>query len=182
MPALILQQEKLDKEQPDNIDALTTVDKYGTVIVHRTSYKPEFCNTAIAILSDPGNSIAHLGVALGYSRVTIKNWMKRYPDFREAIIQGLEIGKAQFLTKMNRAAWEPSKDVNNNLINILARNLYGIDADSGPAVIINNNGSDGNLAEGETSNLYAAALEAEDGNAQEFDEDEDIEVEVDKDE
>jgi len=101
-------------------------------------YKPEFCQIAYDILSSDGlKTKAHLCAAFHCSKPTIVSWVKKYPDFREAVECGLAAGEKIFRQKCQANAFSPSRDVNNGLIKMLAANVYGIKEEATPAVVVN---------------------------------------------
>lgn len=100
-------------------------------------YKPEYCQLAYDILSSgPLKTKAHLCVAFQCSKPTIVSWVKRYPEFREAVEAGLAAGEKKFRDKTYNHAFEPQAQVNNGLIKLLAANVYGIKEEVTPTVVI----------------------------------------------
>jgi len=65
--------------------------------------------------------------------------MKKFPEFNEAVVTGMEIGKMKWRDRIASNAFLPSANVNNGLIKLLSSNVYGIKEDIEPVVIINNN-------------------------------------------
>lgn len=110
--------------------------KYGEY-----SYQEYYCEIVFDLLSsdDGAKTKAHCCKALLCSKTTLLRWMKKYPEFNEAVISGLDIGKARWREKIRQHAFSPSSEVNNGLIKLLSSNVYGIKEDAEPVVIINNN-------------------------------------------
>jgi hypothetical protein len=108
----------------------------------KTTYKPSYDKIVLNLLASEGKTKAHCCNALRCSPVTLDKWIRDNPSFRAAIETGLEIGKMMFMKKIQDHAFEPSKQVNNGLIKLLASNIYGIRED--PQVIINNENSQTN--------------------------------------
>jgi len=133
----------------------------GDDIIRDDQYQDCYCDVALHILSEPGNNIYTLSTQLGYTKATIYDWARKYPKFKVAVQQGMEMGKVAYMRKMYDAAWVPSRDVNTVLIRVLGKHLYGIDDTPQIADTPGANGSGGLLAEGETSRLYLDLLPAE---------------------
>lgn len=108
----------------------------------KSKYNPEtYPKIAYEVLSKKAmQSKSHLGVALRCAKSTIILWMKRYPEFKEAVEKGLSDGEAKFRDKLKKHAFIPSSQVNNGLIKLMAANVYGIKEEA-PTVIINNTNS-----------------------------------------
>lgn len=96
-----------------------------------TTYDPSYPQIAYDILSsEPFKTKSHLCKAFHCSKPTLIRWMRKYKLFLEAVECGLAAGEARFRDKAELKAWLPNKDVNNGLIQMLARNVYGIAKDS----------------------------------------------------
>lgn len=54
-----------------------------------STYKPEYCEIAIRVLSD-GESLAAVCCELDISRPTLYTWRETFPEFDEAIAKGLQ--------------------------------------------------------------------------------------------
>jgi len=110
--------------------------QYGTY-----SYKPEYCDIVFKLLSSGSKckTKSHCCYALHCTKNTLINWMKKFPEFKQAIESGLEIGAVKWRNKIRKHAFEPAAGVNNGLIKLLSSNVYGIKEDAEPAVVINNN-------------------------------------------
>lgn len=107
----------------------------------RPKYNPDtFPKIAFDVLSSkPMQTKCHLCVALQCSMVAISTWEKKYPDFGDAIRDGLAHGEAKFRDKLAEHAFQPQAKVNNGLIKLLASNVYGIKEDTPTVVVQNNN-------------------------------------------
>lgn len=105
-----------------------------------TTYKTEYAEMAFKLLSsdDGAKTKSHVCAALYVSKNGLLQWMKKYPEFNEAIITGLEIGSQKWRDKIRKHAFEPTANVNNGLIKLLSSNVYGIKEDSEPTVVIHN--------------------------------------------
>lgn len=109
--------------------------KYGEY-----SYQEYYCDIVFELLSsdDGAKTKAHCCKALLCSKTTLLRWMKKYPEFNEAVISGLNIGAARWREKIRKHAFSPSSEVNNGLIKLLSSNVYGIKEDVEPVVVIHN--------------------------------------------
>jgi len=105
------------------------------------SYKPEYAEIVYKLLSESNTAKtkSHLCFALQCSKTTLLHWMKKFPEFNEAVVTGMEIGKMKWRDRIASNAFLPSANVNNGLIKLLSSNVYGIKEDIEPVVIINNN-------------------------------------------
>jgi acyl-CoA synthetase (AMP-forming)/AMP-acid ligase II len=105
------------------------------------AYLPEYVEIVYKLLSesDTAKTKSHLCYALQCSKDTLLRWMKKFPEFNEAVVTGMEIGKMKWRDRIAENAFEPSATVNNGLIKLLSSNVYGIKDDAEPVVIINNN-------------------------------------------
>jgi hypothetical protein len=114
------------------------ITKYGT-----THYKPEYAAACFKLLagSNMAKTKSHCCALLQCSKPTLLKWMKKYPEFGQAINDGLEIGKTKWRNKIAKHAWEPSAQVNNGLIKLLSANVYGIKDESEANIVINNTNS-----------------------------------------
>jgi len=109
--------------------------KFGTY-----SYKPEYNEIVFKLLSTgtQARTKSHCCNALQCSKTTLIRWMKKFPEFNQAIESGLEIGEMKWRNKIRKHAFNPSSEVNNGLIKLLSSNVYGIKEDDSPTVIIHN--------------------------------------------
>lgn len=109
--------------------------KYGEY-----SYQEYYCDIVYELLSsnDGAKTKAHCCKALLCSKPTLLRWMKKYPEFNEAVVSGMNIGKARWRDKLRKHAFSPTAEVNNGLIKLLSSNVYGIKEDSEPTVVIHN--------------------------------------------
>lgn len=60
-----------------------------------SNYKPEYCETAVEVLSK-GKSLAAVCVACGCCRATLYNWRDSHPEFARAINFGLQHAQARW--------------------------------------------------------------------------------------
>ena len=154
----VINDEQYAKEYKVAIQTLPN----GTVVTHPDNYKPEYDQIAYDTMNQSAGTITHVCVALHCSKQTIGRWIKRHPTFREAINAGRLEGEVKFRQKIIDNAFEPTSNVNNGLIKLLANNVHGIE-DVAPNIVINNNNSQSqSQASGkETSQLYKDAIDAE---------------------
>lgn len=105
-----------------------------------STYDPSYDKIAYDLLStsDSAKTKAHLCRAFHCSKPTLLNWMKKNPSFKEAVEKGLDIGCSRFMDRIAKHAFEPTSNVNNGLIKLLAGHVYGVREDDGPTVVINN--------------------------------------------
>lgn len=142
MPAEQLPDHVTSKDQ-EPLDIVYTpiekarLQKYGT-----TSYKPEYAVEVFKMLSSSSmaKTKAHCCALLQCSKPTLLNWMKKYPEFNDAVTAGLKIGEVKWRNKIQRHAFQPTSKVNNGLIKLLSANVYNIKDDSEAAnvTVINN--------------------------------------------
>jgi len=94
-------------------------------------YKTEYAGIAYDLLakSDEAKTKSHLCRALQCTRLTLLAWMRRHPEFKEAVEAGLQIGEANWRDRIAKYAFEPTSMVNNGLIKLLSSNVYGIQGD-----------------------------------------------------
>ena len=91
-----------------------------------TKYKPEYCDLAETLLGQDRPMCA-VAAALGVHRGTLRDWKKKYPEFSTAVSRGWTKGKALFMEKVAKAAWDADTyKVNNRLVWLLAMNQYGM--------------------------------------------------------
>lgn len=139
---------------------------YDSVLYHQCNYKREYDKIAYEVMKEPGATLRHVAAALHTSIENLKkHWFVKYPSLLKACEVGLEQGQAAYLTKVQTAAFMPSKDVNNTLIIGLAKVAYGIDLATGTQnkvnLTINNNAgqqAENMEVEDETGKLYQDAL------------------------
>lgn len=93
-----------------------------------TKYKPEYCLMVYKLLgeSDEAKTICHATTALQCSTPTFSSWRKKYPEFDQAVREGLKAGEQKWRAKLREHAFEPSARVNNGLIKLLSSNVYGM--------------------------------------------------------
>jgi len=58
-------------------------------------YKPEYCETAVEVLSQ-GKSLAAVCVACGVCRSTLYNWRDAHPDFKSALSFGVQVSQSHW--------------------------------------------------------------------------------------
>lgn len=106
----------------------------------QSTYKPEYAKLAFNLLSrsTTAKNKSHLCAAFKCSRPTLTRWLKTHPEFNEAVVSGLEIGKSKWFTKLATHAFKPSVQVNNGLIKLLSAHVYGIKDDAEMNVVVNN--------------------------------------------
>ena len=104
------------------------------------SYLPEYAEIVYKLLSESNTAKtkSHLCYALQCPKTTLLRWMKKFPEFNEAVVSGMEIGKMKWRDRIASNAFLPSANVNNGLIKLLSSNVYGIKEDASPTVIIHN--------------------------------------------
>lgn len=105
------------------------------------AYLPEYAEIVYELLSesDTAKTKSHLCNALQCSKDTLLRWMKKFPEFNEAVVSGMEIGKMKWRDRIAKHAFSPTAEVNNGLIKLLSSNVYGIKDDAEPVVVIHNN-------------------------------------------
>lgn len=110
--------------------------KFGTY-----SYKPEYCDIVFKLLSTGSQckTKSHCCNALHCTRPTLTRWINEFPEFKQSMESGLELGAVNWRNKIRKHAFEPTANVNNGLIKLLSSNVYGIKEEVEPAVVINNN-------------------------------------------
>jgi hypothetical protein len=81
--------------------------------------------------------LTDVAVALDCSTEALIQWRKKFPDFNKMVKKGLAVGEAKFREKLRKHSFKPQGNVNNGLIKMLARNVYGISEEE-PRIIINN--------------------------------------------
>lgn len=104
------------------------------------AYLPEYAEIVYELLSESNTAKtkSHLCYALQCSKDTLLRWMKKFPEFNEAVVSGMEIGKMRWRERIAEHAFKPSSEVNNGLIKLLSSNVYGIKEDVEPTVVIHN--------------------------------------------
>jgi hypothetical protein len=91
-----------------------------------TKYKPEYCDLAETLLGQD-KPMCSVAAALGVHRGTLRDWKKKYSQFSTAVSRGRTNGKALFMEKVAKAAWDADTyKVNNRLVWLLAMNQYGM--------------------------------------------------------
>jgi len=105
------------------------------------AYKIEYAEIVYKLLSesDTAKTKSHLCSALQCSKDTLLRWMKKFPEFNEAVVSGMEIGKMKWRDRIAKHAFSPTAEVNNGLIKLLSSNVYGIKDDAPATVVIQNN-------------------------------------------
>lgn len=114
------------------------------------SYEENYCELAYEILSSTACATkADLCVAFHCSKPTIVRWIRTYPKFREAVECGLAAGEKIFRRKIADHTFQPTGKVNNGLIKMMAANVYGIQEDISPLLVVNTNPTKNTTAEEE---------------------------------
>ena len=117
-------------------------------------YDPTWMNkAAFDAISQEDGTMVHVCVALNCCRSTLVSWMKRHPPLTRAMEAGRQIGEVKFREKLKQYAFEPSSQVNNGLIKMIANNVHGISDAEASNIILNVNGAD-NTAPEESARLY----------------------------
>lgn len=98
------------------------------VIVHRKDgYEEWMDKAAYDAMCEPHGTMTHAANACGVLKGVLREWCKRHPSLRKAIIAGRQVGEEGFRKNLEKHAYNPSKDVNNGLIKLLAANVHGIE-------------------------------------------------------
>lgn len=122
--------------------------------IYPDKYHPDMDQLAFAILSGDDGNMTKVCVALNCTKATLMSWIRRHPTLRAAIDSGRMHGEVKFRKKVMEAAFKPSSEVNNSLIKMMAKNLYGIDDAEAANININTNPAD-HVTQEESSRLYA---------------------------
>lgn len=152
----VMSDEQYDKEVK-SITVAHPLNKDLT-ITFPDQYKEEYAEIAHFMMQDEDATLTRVCVALKVTKPTLLKWMKRHPDFRNAIETGRMIGEEAFRNKIKTIMYEPTSNVNNGLIKMMASNIHGIN--DTPAIVINNNQDQKQaVAVGqESSTLYQEAI------------------------
>lgn len=148
------------KDEPSLLDHRRK-HKFGKV-----GYDPKYATMAFELLSntDEAKTKAHVCAMLQISKPTMLDWMRKNPDFNQAVTEGLRLGEAKWREKIREHAFEPSGTVNNGLIKLLSANVYGIKEE--PQIVINNQQGDQNaiindeMSAKEAAQAYSDMLKA----------------------
>lgn len=124
-------------------------------------YKPDYALIAFEVLTSGKGAIcrAHVCAALSCGENTLRRWESKYPEFKQAISDGMLIGKAIWLERLGQYAFQPSGLVNNGLIKLLSSFVYNV-SDNPREFILQLEGSkvvgeiDASVSEKEAVNLY----------------------------
>jgi hypothetical protein len=108
--------------------------------VGKYTYKLEYAPEAFRILSESDSAAnkSTLCRAFNCSRPTLYKWIRDFPEFREAVETGLEIGKSRWLDRLSDQAFKPMGQVNNGLIKLITGHVYGITEEPDVNIIVNN--------------------------------------------
>lgn len=159
----------MDDEQYDTEwETIVQTMPNGAKIPHPDGYKGEEHDAlAFEAMSGDNGSMSAVCVALQCSKPTLLRWIPRHKNLAAAVQKGKAIGEEKFRKKIADHAFQPTSEVNNGLIKMLAKNVHGIDADEAPTVIINNTNDNSTTVvdSEETANLYKEALEGKNGKA-----------------
>ncbi len=134
----------------------TTVN--GGIIVHPDQYKSEYDQIAYDVMSKEDATLTHVLVALHCSKPTLHNWIKRHPTLRSALIAGQAIGEVAFRDKLKTYAFQPTGQVNNGLIKMIAKNVHNIDADETTVLIETKEKKETDYGIEESARLYADVM------------------------
>jgi hypothetical protein len=147
-----------DEQYAEEWEAVTQKMPNGAIVLHPDKYKKEYDEIAFKVMTEDDASLARVCATLQCSRPTLLQWIKRHPSFRVAIENGRQIGEDAFRKKIREHAFDPTANVNNGLIKMLAKNVHDIDADEASIIIHNHQSQNVLAADKETASLYAEAL------------------------
>lgn len=164
-----LQKAEVDPNFQNEWQPPVQITKDGAIVIHRDGYVKEYDDVAFNTVAQPGGSLVHLAVVFDCSEVTVKAWIQKHPSFRDAIIKGHNVGNTMFRQKMMEHAFEPSSQVNNGLIKMIALNVYGITDAEAMNVYINTDGTEG-IDNSESAKIYKNFMERDDVIDVEFEE------------
>lgn len=142
------EQKLLKKRKDGSYDMIPYPDKY----------RQEYDDIAYSIFSEAGATVTKCCVELKITKATFGRWVKRHPSFKIAVATGGLIGEDAFRDKIQIAAFQPSKDVNNRLIEMIARNVYNISVEDSPQISITVEGN-GVIKGEESAKIYAEAMD-----------------------
>ena len=92
----------------------------GYIFGRPTVYKPEFCEQAIEIMST-GDGFEEVAQCLGVRRSTINEWMKKHPDFSDAIEFGRELSECWWRSQGKNSLYNREFNTKNWDINMMNR-------------------------------------------------------------
>jgi hypothetical protein len=106
---------------------------------NQTTYLPEYAGKVYNLLANSrtAKNKSHACAALKCSRFTLEAWIKKYPEFGDAVRNGLEVGKSKWMSRIAKHAYNPTAEVNNGLIKLLSSNVYGINEETEATLNIN---------------------------------------------
>lgn len=89
-----------------------------------TKYRPEYCEKFIEVMESEG-FIETFCSEIGIHVDTHYEWLRRHPEYSEAVKKGKAISKDLFLKRCHNAAWNADEHkVNNGIITLLAVNCH----------------------------------------------------------
>jgi len=89
-----------------------------------SKYKKEYCKIAQDMLSED-KPLCAVCAEVGVCQDTFNRWISKHPELSIAVKNGRDKGKALFLDRVERAAWDTETyKVNNGLITLLAINKH----------------------------------------------------------
>jgi len=137
-PELLVEQKRL----PTNKNFMTAIEKKHFDRMGSLKYKPEYAELVYKYISESDGCVnkTHVCKFLTVSKLTLLRWMRKYPELKAAVEDGMAIGEARFREKLNEYAFLPASQVNNGIIKLLAANVYGIRDDS-TTVVVNTDSS-----------------------------------------
>ena len=103
-------------------------------------YQKKYAEIAFDLLSksDTAKNKSHLCAKFLVSKSTILDWMFKHKEFKEAVERGMSISEARWRDRLSEVAFQPSHNVNNGVIKLLSKNVYGISDDEPVQITINN--------------------------------------------
>lgn len=96
-------------------------------MILNTEYKKNYDLIAYNTLSEKGlRSKVHVCSALSCTKETLEKWIKEQESFNNAIELGFIEGEVKFRDKLAEVSLKSSIKVNNNLLQLLADNVYNL--------------------------------------------------------
>ena len=100
-------------------------------------YVPKFDEIAQEFLStNLFSGTIHLCALFQCTKKTFDSWMHDYESFSRAVEVGLNIGEAKSRNLLFLYALQPAKEINGNLLKLLANNVYGVKEELSNEVVI----------------------------------------------
>jgi len=88
-------------------------------------YDQSMCNDALLWLARPGIPKKSLCARFSIEEKTLYRWLKEHEEFSQSVNKGIVIGFMLFVEKNYQDSKD--RDVNTALIQLLGRNIYGMD-------------------------------------------------------